>query len=85
MPAVHPRMPSWPTCSTGWETRDATTLIQIANEPSGDFEIWIRDRKNRRAIPHRLEACGYVPVRNEAANDGLWKINGKRAGDLRQG
>ena len=44
----------------------------------GDFETWIRDRKNRRAIPHRLEKCGYVPVRNDTADDGLWKINGKR-------
>ena len=57
---------------------DATTLIQIANVASGDFELWIRDRKNRRVIPHRLEACGYVPVRNEAATDGLWKVHGKR-------
>jgi hypothetical protein len=29
-------------------------------------------------IPHRLEQCGYVPVRNDGAKDGLWKINGKR-------
>ena len=32
--------------------------------PSGDFAAWIRDPKNRRAIPHRLEECGYTPVRN---------------------
>ena len=35
-------------------------------------------RRNRRVIPHRLEMCGYVPVRNDAAHDGLWKIGGKR-------
>jgi hypothetical protein len=29
-------------------------------------------------IPHRLEKCGYAPVRNDAAKDGLWKINGVR-------
>ena len=46
--------------------------------PRGDFETWIKDRKNRRAIPHRLEKCGYVPVRNDTADDGLWKLNGKR-------
>jgi hypothetical protein len=40
--------------------------------------MWIKDRKNRRQIPHRLEACGYSPVRNDAAKDGLWKINGTR-------
>jgi hypothetical protein len=36
------------------------------------------DRKNRRIIPHRLEKCGYVHVRNDGAKDGLWKINGAR-------
>ena len=44
----------------------------------GAFNDWLRDRKNRRTIPHRLETCGYVPVRNPAAEDGLWKIKGKR-------
>jgi hypothetical protein len=57
---------------------DATTLIQIANAATGDFETWVRDRKNRRAIPHRLEKCGYVPIRNDGAGDGLWKIGGAR-------
>jgi len=28
--------------------------------------------------PHRLETCGYVPVRNDAAESGLWVINGAR-------
>jgi hypothetical protein len=57
---------------------DATTLIRITNEARGDFETWIRDRKNQRAIPHRLESAGYVPVLNETAKSGLWVINGKR-------
>jgi hypothetical protein len=35
-------------------------------------------RKNRRAIPHRLERCGYVAVKNPDAKDGLWKRNGER-------
>jgi hypothetical protein len=42
------------------------------------FGHWIRDRHNRRIIPHRLEKAGYVPVRNDTATDGLWKINGRR-------
>jgi hypothetical protein len=42
------------------------------------FHDWISDRKNRRAIPHKLEQCGYVPVRNPDATDGLWVIVGKR-------
>jgi hypothetical protein len=42
------------------------------------FADWLRDRKNRRKIPHRFEECGYAPVRNPDASDGLWKIGGKR-------
>jgi hypothetical protein len=54
------------------------TTARIANEASGEFQLWLRDRKNRRMIPHRLEQCGYVPVRNDTAKDGLWKIRGAR-------
>jgi uncharacterized protein DUF5906 len=57
---------------------EATTLIRITAEAVGEIETWIKDRKNRRAIPHRLEKCGYVPVRNEATTKGLWIINGTR-------
>jgi Family of unknown function (DUF5906) len=58
---------------------DATTLNRILNEAAGsEIEAWLHDRKNRRAIPHRLEKCGYVPVRNDAAESGLWVINGAR-------
>ena len=57
---------------------DATTLIQIADAAAGEIQAWLRDRKNRRAIPHRLEKCGFVPVRNGDAKDGFWKIRGAR-------
>jgi Family of unknown function (DUF5906)/Bifunctional DNA primase/polymerase, N-terminal len=57
---------------------DATTIIRITNEACGGFEEWMKERKNRRAIPHRLEKCGYVSVRNDAVQDGLWVINGSR-------
>ena len=46
----------------------ATTLVQSWGRPpdaSHDFYEWLDDRKNRRAIPHRLEKCGYSPVRND--------------------
>lgn len=56
----------------------ALTLGRIQGRAEGDFGDWIKDRKNRRAIPHRLERCGYVPVRNPDAADGLWKVGGKR-------
>jgi Family of unknown function (DUF5906) len=57
---------------------DAITITRIANVATGEFLAWISERKNRRVIPHRLERCGYVPVRNGDATDGLWKIQGKR-------
>jgi hypothetical protein len=56
----------------------ALTLSQIAARAPEGFADWLRDRKNTRRIPHRLEACGYVAVRNDDAKDGLWKIDGKR-------
>ena len=43
---------------------DAVTIEQLRASATGDFALWIGDRKNRRNIPHRLESCGYVPVRN---------------------
>jgi hypothetical protein len=57
---------------------DAVTVGRLQDMAEGDFADWIKDRKNRRAIPHRLEKCGYVPVRNPDATDGLWKVFGKR-------
>ena len=61
----------------------AITLDRIAGvaETSRrhDFADFLRDRKNRRAIPHRLEDAGYVPVRNpDDKRDGQWRIDGKR-------
>jgi Family of unknown function (DUF5906) len=57
---------------------NALTLAQLAATATGDFADWLRDRKNSRRIPHRLETCGYVAVRYDNAKDGLWKFNGRR-------
>jgi hypothetical protein len=56
----------------------ATTLIQVQNKADTDFQDWLKDRRNRRQIPHRFEQRGYSPVRNENCSDGLWVINGAR-------
>ena len=48
------------------------------NDAGVDFVDYLKDRKNSRRIPHRFEACGYVPVRNPDADDGLWRLNGRR-------
>jgi hypothetical protein len=54
------------------------TQAAVRAEASGGLFEWLDDRKNRRLIPHRFEACGYTPVRNPDATDGYWKIGGKR-------
>ena len=56
------------------------TLRRIANLAEPDFSEWLKDRRNSRQIPHRMEAVGYEPVRNESVKDGLWKFSsGRRA------
>jgi len=57
---------------------DILTLTQVISRSPEAFAEWLKDRKNSRRIPHRLEDCGYVAVRNKDAKDGLWRINGKR-------
>jgi hypothetical protein len=57
---------------------DALTLEQIGNRAPSNFGEWLRDRKNARRIPHRLESSGYVAVRNDGAKDGHWKVDGRR-------
>jgi Arm DNA-binding domain/Family of unknown function (DUF5906) len=51
-------------------------LYNCAAPPA--FADWLRDRKNRRVIPHRMEAVGYVPMRNPDANSGLWVVDCER-------
>jgi hypothetical protein len=58
---------------------EAITIDMITKAVEGtETAAWIIDRRNRRIIPHRLEKCGYEPVRNDTADDTLWKIGGKR-------
>jgi hypothetical protein len=55
----------------------AVTLKQIIDHtPDGDFKNWLMDRRHARQIPHRLESCNYVPVRNDGNKEGRWKISG---------
>jgi hypothetical protein len=60
-------------------SRPAVTLTLITTYANDDFRAWLQDRRNRRAIPHRLETAGYVPVRNDAdTHDGQWRVDGRR-------
>ena len=60
-----------------WPTVVTVARIVAATSQS-DFIDYLKDRRNSRKIPHRFEACGYTPVRNPDADDGLWAINGRR-------
>jgi hypothetical protein len=57
---------------------NALYLKLLIAAATGETAEWLMNRKNRRAIPHRLERCGYVSVRNPDAKDGLWKLKGER-------
>ena len=58
---------------------DALTINQLKSRAASEsFADYLQDRKNSRRIPHRLESCGYVAVRNDAAKDGLWKMTAGR-------
>ena len=57
---------------------NAVTPNQLLAKATGNAAEWLMDRKNRRAIPHRMERCGYTPLRNHDAKDGYWKIAGTR-------
>lgn len=55
----------------------ATTLTDICIYASESFREWLKDRRNSRLVPHRFEAVGYVPVRNDSQKDGRWKMRGQ--------
>jgi len=56
----------------------AVTLDQIKTLSPPEIVAWMNEPKNHRAIPHRLEGCGYVTCRNKDAKDGYWRVKGKR-------
>lgn len=63
-------------------TPDALTLETIIGAARGlllyDLADELGNRKSRRSLPHKLERAGYVPVRNPDADDGLFKVRGRR-------
>jgi hypothetical protein len=61
----------------GWPKAVTLARLQSAAADAA-FAEWLRDRKNRRVIPHRLEEAGYVPVYNRDAKNGLWNVSNKR-------
>jgi hypothetical protein len=64
------------------ERPQAVTVAQINKAtPSGSFAKFLEERRNARAIPHRLESCGYIAVRNPGVGHNRWQFrilkNGK--------
>ena len=57
---------------------DVVTLDDIEHKADSSFELWLRDRRNRRLIPHRFQECDYAAVPNPDSKQQLWVINGKR-------
>ena len=61
---------------------DVMTLQHIIDAATDqklfDLADELKERKARRALPHKLERVGYVPVRNPDADDGLFKLHGRR-------
>jgi hypothetical protein len=56
----------------------AVALGSIIGVAHPGFGEWLTERKHRRIIPHRMDKCGYEPVRNPDAADGLWKHDSRR-------
>jgi hypothetical protein len=65
--------------AAGGGAPDALTLVDIIGvTESESFKEWLNERRNSRQIPYRMEAAGYVQVRNSSREDGRWKIAGQR-------
>ena len=58
----------------------AVTLGQLGVRQASarSLEVWLSDKKSGRVIPHRMEKCGYKPIKNPDAADGYWKVKGAR-------
>jgi hypothetical protein len=56
---------------------DAVTVASLIEKASPETADWLLDRRNRRALPHRLERCGYTSVRNPDSAGGRWRVGVK--------
>lgn len=55
----------------------AVTLGAVTEAADASFAEWLRDHRNSRKVPHKMEECGYRAVRNPNAKAGRWKVSGK--------
>jgi hypothetical protein len=55
------------------------TISQLIATSQGPIAVWLQDRKNRKAIAHRLSEVGYIVIPNSAdTHDKQWRILGRR-------
>jgi len=57
---------------------DICSLETVATSKTGAAMEWLHELRSRRALPHRMERCGYITCRNPGTEDGLWRIKGRR-------
>ena len=66
----------------------AVTLDEIRSAVT-DYELtkWLDERRNRKAVSHRLENCGYSAAHNPDVADGRWRFfdGSKRTVYVRRG
>jgi hypothetical protein len=54
---------------------NAVTLAVVKSKANEELREWLDDKKNRRAIPHRLENVHYSAIPNKDATSGLWRVD----------
>jgi hypothetical protein len=59
------------------QSPQAVTVDMLCTYASDSFREFLKDRRSSRQIPHRLEAAGYISVRNDTQTDGRWKVDGR--------
>jgi hypothetical protein len=56
----------------------AIPISRLLAAAKGGLAEWMKEPRNRKAIPHKLEDSGYTMVNNSGAKDGYWRLNGRR-------
>jgi hypothetical protein len=57
---------------------DVLTLLELVGTQGNEALEYLLEHKHRRAVPHRLNRCGYRTYRNPGAKSGLWRVNDVR-------
>ncbi len=57
---------------------EAVVLSELAAHADEETFFYLAGPKNARKVPHLLGEVGYLKVVNEGAQDGKWKVDGKR-------